>query len=176
MKKMFLSGLVIALLTTATSSTNAQLNYKSNKPGPAFSFKPDEVLARKEINNPGAIHPNARKNFILTFEHATDARWSKLKYGESLVHFFSNGIETKVFYNRKGKPFSTIRYYTEDQLPTEVRHLVRSTFYDYSIFLVIEVTVNNQTAHLVKIEDNTRFKTIRVRDGEMDVIEDLEKK
>jgi hypothetical protein len=174
MKKMFHSGLVIVLLTTIISGAHAQLTYKSNKSAPALSFNP-LLSAPPEPNDAAGIPLKATRDFTTKYEHATDVRWSRLNNGESLVHFFSNEIETKLFYNRKGKPVSMIRYYTEDKLPADVRHLVRSAYYDFSIFLVIEVTVNKQTAHLVKIEDDTRFKTIWVMDGEMNVIEDLKK-
>lgn len=92
-----------------------------------------------------------------------------------MVHFFDNDIQTKVYYNKKGNRLAMIRYYTEDKLPNEVRHPIKATYYDFNIFLVIEVTVGNQTAYLVKIEDKTCTKTIRVMNGEMDVIEEIEK-
>jgi len=45
--------------------------------------------------------------------------------------------------------------------------MVKSTYYDFNIFLVNEVSVGNAKVYLVKIEDNTSFKTIRIQDGEM---------
>jgi hypothetical protein len=100
--------------------------------------------------------------------------WYLLNDKRLMVRFFDNGIQTKIFYNRKGNQDAMVRYYTEDKLPNEVRHSVRSTYYDFNIFLVIEVTVGNQTAYLVKIEDKTCTKTIRVMNGDMEVIEEFE--
>jgi hypothetical protein len=91
-----------------------------------------------------------------------------------MVRFFDNDVQTKIFYNRNGNQAAMIRYYTEDKLPNEVRHPVKATYYDFNIFMVIEVTVGKQTAYLVKIEDKTHTKTIRVMNGEMDVIEEFE--
>lgn len=176
MKKMIPLGLVIALLTTTTSSTNAQLAFNNKKFRPEYFSGPNSVA--KPYGSKDAIHahPKATRAFLTSFENATDVRWSGLDNGKSLVHFFSDGIETKIFYSKKGNLLATIRYYREDELPAEVRHLVRTAYYDFSIFLVIEVTVRNQTAYLVKIEDNTHIKTIRVMDGAMDEIEALEKR
>jgi len=53
--------------------------------------------------------------------------------------------------------------------------MVKSNYYDYSIFLVQEVKVGDKTAYLVKIEDEKSFKTIRVVDGEMDEYESYKK-
>lgn len=100
--------------------------------------------------------------------------WYHLNDKRLMVRFFDNDIQTKIFYNRNGNNVAMIRYYTEDKLPNEVRHPVKSTYYDFNIFLVTEVTVGNKIAYLVKIKDKTCTKTIRVMNGEMDVIEEFE--
>jgi hypothetical protein len=67
-----------------------------------------------------------------------------------------------------------IRYYNEGQLPYDVKQMVKATYYGSNIFLVIEVTVGDKTAYLVKIRDEARTKTIRVMNREMDVLEEFE--
>ncbi|WP_207510532.1 hypothetical protein [Longitalea luteola] len=175
MKKIIPFGLAIALLTTTASSTHAQFAFNNKKFRADYLSESNNHFRSNETKDAATMQPNAVTNFITAFPNATNAGWTRLRNGESLVHFFSDDIETKVFYNRKGKHIATIRYYDEYTLPAEVRHLVKSAYYDFTIFLVIEVTINNQTAYLVKIEDNTRIKTVRVLAGEMDVLEELEK-
>ena len=174
MKKMILPGLVLFLLTSIKSGTHAQLTYNTKQFRPETAFESNTSSASNVTKDPGNL--KAIKNFNTTFENATDIKWSRLNNGGSLVHFLRHEIETKVFYNKGGNKVGMIRYYREDKLPSDVRHLVKSTYYDFSIFLVIEVTVNNKRAYLVKIEDNTCSKTIRVMDGEMNVIEEFEKR
>jgi len=62
-------------------------------------------------------------------------------------------------------------------LPTEVRALVKKTYYDYTISHIDEVHHAEQpnTIYLVLIEDDKTLKTIRVCDGEMEEIHELSK-
>ena len=147
------------LTTEATNSTSEEVAYA------------DKTDTRTE---PASVNMKALKNFNKTFKGVDDANWFKTKEG-FIAQFKKDGISTRVDYNRKGRFLAMIRYYGEDKLPKDVRHLVRSNYYDYKINLVIEVTCDNITAHLVKIEDEKSLKTIRVIDGEWDVYEDLKK-
>jgi hypothetical protein len=166
MKKTALSGFAVIILSWIINTSHAQF-------GPSF--------ANNKVSTPDAVKifkaPNtkAERNFTKTYKNATDVQWYPLNDGRLMVRFFDNDIQTKIFYSRKGSNVAMIRYYTEDKLPNDVRHPVKTTYYDFNIFLVIEVTVGQQTAYLVKIEDKTCTKTIRVMNGEMGVIEEIEK-
>ncbi len=83
--------------------------------------------------------------------------------------YSAKGIQNRVYLTRRGSFIGQIRYYTEKELPVDVRKQVRSNFYDYAITSVTEVNCNNLTAYLVTIADDTTWKVIRVLDGEMDV-------
>ncbi|HKZ65111.1 MAG TPA: hypothetical protein VJ111_02080 [Chitinophagaceae bacterium] len=112
------------------------------------------------------ISTKAVKNFTKTFKNAVNANWFVIKNGY-LAKFNHNGITTKVFYDPKGRLVGNLRCYFEDKLPRDIRHLVKSHYYDSNIYYVQEVTVGNAIVYLVKIEDKISFKTIRVQDGEM---------
>ena len=121
-----------------------------------------------------SISTKAVKDFTRNFKKAGHADWFIIKYGY-LAEFEENGIKTKVYYNPKGAWIGNIRSYGEDKLPRNIRHFVRSTYYDYKINYVQEVTVDRNTAYLVKIEDGTFFKTLRIQDGEMEEFEVIKK-
>jgi len=116
----------------------------------------------------------AFENFSKNFKGATDIHISN-KNKEIFVYFQQDGIANRVGYDKKGNWHHRIRYYGEAQLPADVRKIVKSTFYDYNIFGVTEVTVGNKTAHLVNIEDKTTWKTVKVVDGEMEVMHEYTK-
>jgi hypothetical protein len=70
-----------------------------------------------------------------------------------MVKFSKDNIDTRVYYSKKGRRLATIRDFTEENLPKDIRHLVRSTYYDHSIFRVSEVTVDSQMAYVIILED-----------------------
>jgi hypothetical protein len=77
------------------------------------------------------------------------------------------------FYDKKGRLLFTIDYYGEKGLPATVRSLVRSVYYDYTIRTVEEVKFAAGHVYLVDMQDDTTIKTVRVADGEMEVVRDL---
>ena len=74
-------------------------------------------------------------------------------------------------YNAKGRKEYTLKYYDESKLPTEIRRLVRSTYYDYTIVIATEVVRNEHVSYLVKMENANEFLTVKVDDGELSVFE-----
>jgi len=120
------------------------------------------------LNN---ISIKAVRDFVTSFKHSTDVKWTGLADGFR-VHFYSDDVQTRIFYDQKGNRQAMIRYYNENKLPRDVRHLVRSNYYDYSIFNITEVSKNDKTVYFVRIQDKSGWKTIRVADGEMETTED----
>ncbi|MFN2440311.1 MAG: hypothetical protein ABR503_14000, partial [Chitinophagaceae bacterium] len=126
---------------------------------------PDEHPT-KEIENTRPL-----RKFRKEFPDITDDSWIKSKNG-FVVRFTSNGIQNWAFLTKRGNCEGRMRYYTEKDLPADVRHVVKSNYYDYSIKSIQEVTCNNSTAYLVTIEDKNIWKVIRVVNGEMDLWKD----
>jgi len=118
----------------------------------------------------------AAKTFSRDYKNITDAKWFKLSKGFAVVHFTKDDIKTMILYNKRGTPETMFRYYSEDKLAFEIRHLVKSNYYDYSIFNVIEAHIGDKISYLVKMEDKTSWKTIKVVDGEMEVVEEYAKR
>jgi hypothetical protein len=125
-------------------------------------------------DDPGFLYRNdinikAVRNFMREYKKCASAKWFKLNNGFA-VHFTMDGFDTKVYYDKKGNYEWMIRNYAESQLPREVRHLVKSHYYDFSIYHVTEVSRNGKITYAVIIEDKTSRKTIKVVDGEMEVM------
>jgi hypothetical protein len=171
----YLPGSILAI--AIFSNVHAQQAGMSEKSFKLASFKFVEIpevsadIVTVEPIAPELITERALKNFKKSFKESSLASWYQAKDGGYVAKFEKNQIQTRVNYDRKGNWTGTIRSYREKNLPKDVRHLVRSNYYDYTIFFVDEVTVGDKTAYLVKIEDAKTFMTIRVIDGEMDVYE-----
>jgi len=170
MKKQFsLYKLGVIPLIILCCSVNAQTTGLSANMNNSFS---KEVAMNDEkglpvFNSHSPFTAKAFKNFSKNFKDADKAEWVETSDGYK-AEFTKEGIQTKVFYNRKGKWIASVRNYQEDKLPGDIRHRVKSNYYDYSIFYVQEITVGEKMAYLVKIEDKNSIKTIRLADGEME--------
>jgi len=141
---------------------------QNSKVGSSLIFPTTKELAYADEPKAEAANISAKalKNFSKSYQKQSDASWFAIADGFVAI-FTADGVKTKAYYDSKGRPVGDVRTYQEDKLPKEIRHMVKSTYYDFNIFLVNEVTVDNAKVYLIKIEDKTSFKTIRVQDGEM---------
>ena len=128
------------------------------------------------IHHAGTDGPavNATAQFWEMFGESRDEKWYPLPNG-FLAEFVEKNVQVRAFYDKKGNWVYTIRQYTEKELPSEVRAQVKQTYYDDMIGVVKEVIQAGYTVYLIHIENEARWKTIRIRDGEMDVVQDFKK-
>lgn len=170
------SILFIALSSCAyaqTSKLTTELNNPSSKEV-AYNSDPNTSLPTDKSREMAGINTRAVKDFNRSYKKQSNAAWFAIKDGYVAI-FTEDGVKTRVYYNPKGRLIGDIRSYEEDKLPKEIRHQVKSTYYDYNIFYVNELTVGQEKVYLVKIEDKTSFKTIRVQNGEMTETEAFQK-
>lgn len=84
--------------------------------------------------------------------------------------------ETKV-YNKAGKLVYTVKRYDESLLPKEISRLVRNQFYDFDIVGVEEVVIasDNSSVYFVHIANDNKLKTVKVLNGEPEVLNEYKK-
>lgn len=121
-----------------------------------------------------SINAKAVKDFSKTYKHAANASWFELKDGY-LAKFEKDGVITKVYYDSKGRLLGNIRSYFEDKLARDIRHQVKSSYYDHNICYIHELSVGTHKVYLVKLEGKNDWKTIRLVDGEMEETEFFQK-
>src|SRR6266496_5267698 len=75
------------------------------------------------------------------------------------------------------RAFGTIQsgYYDEKKLLRQIRDIVKSVYYDYTIISVAEVYFDDQPVYIVYIQDETHLKTIGVYDGEMQEVQNYKR-
>ncbi|GAO42573.1 hypothetical protein [Flavihumibacter petaseus] len=113
----------------------------------------------------------AARSFKKKFGDVSEEKWYSTRDGQR-IKFVKNGVSCMADYTNSGTFLQLIRTYSEQQLPTEVRLRVRSEYLDYNIFLVQELQIpRKETIYLVKIEDKTSWKTLRVSDQDIDELE-----
>jgi hypothetical protein len=76
----------------------------------------------------------------------------------------------------KGHWLHTIRTYDENELPKDIRHLVKSSYHDYNIYLVLEIEKPRDTfTYIVHLEGKTEWINVRVSSGVMDEFQKFQK-
>ena len=92
-----------------------------------------------EIETPvDVINSKAVRDFSKVFKQASNEAWFVTDDG-FVVKFKQDGVETRADYNKKGNWLHTIRTYDENKLPADIRHRVKSSYYDYDILQVQEI-------------------------------------
>lgn len=104
-----------------------------------------------------------------------EGKWFTAKNGY-VVRFTQDSIQCRAAYDLRGNWVYTIKMYNEWKLPRTIRHLVKSTYYDFTITQIEEIDrPNEQRVWLVHMYDATTWKNVQVRDGEMQVVEEFRK-
>jgi len=183
MKKIIVISLTSLLLTCTFTSfpqipnTTAKLNANSlfqELTNPSEQSANNLLGANKPVSI-AEINAKVVKNFAKDYKKATDVKWIKTSGGLYAAYFVNDEKQNLVCYNKKGNFECMLCYYQEERLPREIRGLVKSTYYDFDIYLVTEVHRNGKIAYVTKMEDKTSWKTVKVVDGEMEVTEDYRK-
>jgi hypothetical protein len=172
MKKIFSTLAIVVTLATAKNASAQQ--------DKAMAFNSPDVqktllLSTESSPKVDAVDVNTKalKDFNKSFKNISGEQWYKVTDG-FIASFKENEVETKVAYDQKGKWHCTVRIFGENQLPSDVRDLVKSKYYDYKILVVYEIRHDN-TVYILKIEDATTLKTLRIADGEIEIISDNSK-
>jgi hypothetical protein len=152
-----LMNLVLSL--SIISSVNAQSN-----------------MADIAFGNPGATGkritaPNqkADMHFRRSFKVLSET-WREKADGYRAT-FTHHKARYMVDYDKKGNWVSTIKSFDGTLLSPAIAESVMAAFLGFMIVHVTEVEMGDKCVRLIKIENRNSLKTVRVSDGEMDVIE-----
>lgn len=131
--------------------------------------------SKKETVFLNDISMRAVRDFEKKYSKVSDGKWIKMTDGYS-VKFTLNNEQYRMVYNNHGYWVYTIKYLKEVSMPREVRAQVKSIYYDYTITQVEEIEVPyNPIVYIVHMCDEKKWVNVRVRDGEMDVIQEFDK-
>ncbi len=121
------------------------------------------------LNN---ISSKAITDFKKRFNNVDNEVWRKEPDGDFIASFNQDGAMYMVYYNEKGTWQAITKRYPEAQMSFELRDIVKSKYYDFSIAGITEVeTLANKgkPVYMVIIKYKAATKIIRVSDGEMDI-------
>jgi len=131
------------------------------------------VNSAKDYRN--AINIKAVRNFTKDFKDAKNVIWNKTNDGGYFAKFTSDSIRTMVAYDCNGSWTYSLRRYAENKMAPEVRTIVKSTFFDYSIMEVTEIKLPAESENIiyrVLIKHAGNFKILQICFKEMKIVSD----
>lgn len=176
MKNLFLFPVSCFVFITISTTMNAQTAVKQKVEVPLVENAYETTVAPA---NPMAAFRNinirAVRHFKTTYENIDNEKWDVIPEGYS-ARVVNDGIVYRVTYDKKGKWIHTILRYDETKLKQEIRAQVRGSYSNYSIYLIEEIEEPRMpVTYLVHLEDKISLKNIRIRNREMEVVEDIKK-
>ena len=174
------AGCILALAATNRANAQSSNNFASvdNKQS---AIKIDKSVFPAESNSvsseTNSINAKALKDFKKSYKNASGEKWVKNETGFT-AKFTLNGINSVIYYDKKGNWEASLKSYGEDKFDKNVRAIVKSKYFDYKITQVQEVetaSTSGTPTYIVHIESDNDFKLIRVSDGDMDVYEEFAK-
>jgi hypothetical protein len=133
-----------------------------------FSNRPSAEAAAANMFSRDEVNSKAVKNFLRSFKNASGEKWYKVN-DQLIATFTSDNVDYRVDYDKKGNWLHTIRTYDETKMQEDLRHVVKSTYYDYEINLVHEIESPRVPAtYIVQLVGKTKLINLRICDGEME--------
>ena len=121
--------------------------------------------------NISRVHTRAMRDFLKRDKTASNVDWMIVETGYVAKYTDENNSNCRTVYNNRGEFVYTIRQYYENKMPRDIRAIVKSVYYDYTITLVEQIEETRRPlVYVVHLEDATTLKNVRVCEREMDVM------
>jgi hypothetical protein len=116
----------------------------------------------------------ALKNFDRQFKSKANVKWH-IGIETITASTIRDGKQVTVVYDKKGRWLRNMYSYDESKLPRDVRHTVKSVYYDFAITTVQEIREGMDTFYVIHLEDKTDYKQVCVYEGEIHMIREFQK-
>jgi hypothetical protein len=119
------------------------------------------------------VNMRAMRDFVNRYGDASDAVWHQSNDSYVAV-FFRDSIQYRVIYSNRGDLSYVMKYYEENRMARNVRAVVKSTYYDYKIYIIQEIErPDHPTVYIVNLQNDTEWKKVKLCQGEMEVMEEF---
>jgi hypothetical protein len=152
-----LSGLILAI---GASNAFAQIELKEV----TISSGPVRATVSQKV----------AESFASLFKGAETPQW--YEYDKNyVVDFIMNNQVNKAEFTKKGYLVYHMAFGNEKQMPTDIRTIVKSKYFDFAINSTVKITYDEKSAWIINIEDSKQFLVVRVVDGVMDIVDKVAK-
>ena len=149
-------------------SNSSAYRYPSNQSMITFP-SPENNLTNKEDVNKKVL-----KHFNKTFRNAKNIKWAQLD-DNFLATFTKDNIATKSLFDKKGHLIYSIDYFSEKELPVNIKNIVISNYRHYAITSVARIQQDSQKIWIVKLANKANYIAVRIENGEEEEIENFQK-
>ena len=161
MKKLIIPSLLTGLLLAIGANiASAQIRLKEI----TISSEPTKAVVSQKV----------AESFASLFKGAEAPKWFKADK-DYVVDFILNNQVNKAEFTKNGSLVYHMAFGNEKQMPTDIRTIVKSKYFDFSINSTVQITYQDQNAWIVNIEDARHFLVLRVSDGNLDMLDQIAK-
>lgn len=175
MKRNIFTGIpgILSLLTICIGAHSQIASADIHPAGELMTSK--KFVQKKHSAYTLRVNPVVVRNFIRAYKYVTGEKWFEVKDGY-IVMFHKDDYNYQVAYEKKGDWLYTILSYTENKLPKDIRHLIKSNYYDYDINLVQEIQrPKDPSIYIFQLIGKTELIKLRVCDNEMQLLQKFKK-
>jgi len=134
------------------------------------------LLPRVAFEN-APVNSKALNSFKKKFTAVQNEKWYHNKH-RSVAVFEADEVRFSIEYDKKGNLTGTEKLYGEGKMDREVRKIVKSVYFDYTITSVREISVPwlfPSPVYIIHIENENEFKNLTVYEDEMKIVDELSK-
>jgi hypothetical protein len=132
------TGILLILETANRAGAQSENNVKVFDIR-ASIIKADKLLtADDQPQSVDTINGKVLIRFKRSYKEASGVKWFDYN-SEYTAEFDANGVSTQVYYSKKGQWQASVKNYSEGLLDQELKDIIKSRYYDYSIFHVQEI-------------------------------------
>ena len=155
-------------IVALTGSAYSQQNDNSLATADVRSFKPKGQYLNE-------VNVRAMRDFVNRYGEVSDVKWHNTNSSHIAV-FFRDSIQYRVMYSSRGDLNYVMKYYEEKQMARNIRAIVKSTYFDYKIYIVQEIeTPGHPSIYILNLQGETDWKKVKLVQGEMEVMEEFKK-
>lgn len=125
-------------------------------------FAADGLIIKEKltVNEKTSINEKLLKSFKRTFPNAQEVKWIE-QQDKYTVNFKEDGILNKIDYDKDGNFLSSIRYYSEKNLPVNILVKLQKKYPTKKIFGVTEMNNDSNLEYYIKLEDEKSWMTVK---------------
>lgn len=128
-----------------------------------------KTLPNVTVTSTASVNQKVSDAFNASFKDAVSATWYRLNK-DYLVEFITGDMNNRALFKKNGSLIYQISYGHENNLPKDIRRMIKSNYVDYNIVQAINVKEDNRNIWVVNLEDDKKLIIARVEDDALEEV------